>query len=254
MARSPGVTDKLVRLQNELNVASKMQQSILPTEFPDSDHCTIFANMEPAREIGGDFFDVFPLPGGRIGLAIADVSDKGVPAALFMMSSRTLLKGSAIGAMEPGPVLKEVNDLLTEENEAAMFVTTFYAVYTPETGQVDYANGGHNPPLVIHPDGSSTLLPGTDGMALGVFPGVEFGQSAISVSPGDFLVLYTDGVTEAMNADGEEFGMDRLQAVFSDSRPATTEEANKAVFKAVHDFAGETAQSDDITCVTVLQR
>ena len=199
-------------------------------------------------------FDVFPLPGERIALAIADVSDKGVPAALFMMSSRTLLKGAAIGAMDPGAVLKEVNDLLTEENEAAMFVTTFYAVYTPMTGQVDYANGGHNPPLVIHPDGSTTLLPRTDGLALGVFPGVEYGQSSVSLSPGDCLVLYTDGVTEAMNADGEEFGMDRLQSVFAETRPATAEEANQAVFKAVHDFAGETPQSDDITCVAVIQR
>ena len=246
--------DKLVRLQNELNVASKMQQSILPTEFPASEHCRIEAHMEPAREVGGDFFDVFPLPGGKIGLAIADVSDKGVPAALFMMSSRTLLKGSAIGAVEPGAVLKEVNDLLTEENEAAMFVTTFYAVYTPATGQLDYSNGGHNPPLIVHPDGTSTLLPGTDGLALGVFPGVNFGQSAAILAPNDLLVLYTDGVTEAMNADGEEFGMDRLQAVFSESPPATTEEANKAVFAAVHGFAGETPQSDDITCVTVMQR
>ncbi len=245
--------DQLVRLQNELTVASQMQQSILPTEFPASDHCEIFANMEPAREVGGDFFDVFPLPGGQIGLAIADVSDKGVPAALFMMSSRTLLKGSAIGAMAPGAVLKEVNNLLTEENEAAMFVTTFYAVYTPETGQVAYANGGHNPPLVVHPDGSSTLLPGTDGVALGVFPGIDFDQSASGLSSGDLLVLYTDGVTEAMNAEGEEFGMDRLQGVFSESRPETPEAANRAVFKAVHDFAGETPQSDDITCVTVLQ-
>jgi len=245
--------DKLVRLQNELNVASKMQQSILPTEFPDSDHCEIYANMEPAREVGGDFFDVFPLPGGQIGLAIADVSDKGVPAALFMMSSRTLLKGAAIGAMAPGSVLKEVNNLLTEENEAAMFVTTFYAVYTPETGHVAYANGGHNPPLVVHPDGSSTLLPGTEGVALGVFPGLDFDQSATGLSAGDLLVLYTDGVTEAMNAEGEEFGMERLQGVFSETRPDTPEAANKAVFEAVHEFAGETPQSDDITCVTVLQ-
>lgn len=245
--------DKLVRLQNELNVASKMQQSILPTEFPDSDHCEIYANMEPAREVGGDFFDVFPLPGGQIGLAIADVSDKGVPAALFMMSSRTLLKGAAIGAMAPGTVLKEVNNLLTEENEAAMFVTTFYAVYTPETGHVAYANGGHNPPLVVHPDGSSTLLPGTEGVALGVFPGLDFDQSATGLSAGDLLVLYTDGVTEAMNAEGAEFGMERLQGVFSETRPDTPEAANKAVFEAVHEFAGETPQSDDITCVTVLQ-
>ena len=246
--------DRLVKIQNELNVASDMQQSILPTMFPQSDHCDIFGNMESAREVGGDFYDVFSLPDGRIGLAIADVSDKGVPAALFMMSSRILMKGSAIGAMNPGTVLKEVNNLLSEENEKAMFVTAFYSVYTPDSGNLHYANGGHNPPLIIHPDGATTLLPNTNGIALGVFPDLEFDESDIRLSAGDLLVLYTDGVTEAMNADGEEFGMDRLEKVFSESRPDSTEAATSAIFDAVHDFAGETPQSDDITCITVLQK
>ena len=242
--------DKLVALQNELDVASKIQQSILPTEFPKHDDYEISANMEPARNVGGDFFDVLRLDRGRVGLAVADVSDKGVPAALFMMSSRTLLKGAAIGSSNPGEVLREVNELLDAENEAAMFVTVLYAVYDPETGSLNYANGGHNTPLIVHPDGSSDEFRLTGGIALGVAPNLEYEHDSITVAPGDTVFLYTDGVTEAMNADGEEFGMERLRATFATARPRSAQEANAAVFDAVSDFAGATPQSDDITCMT----
>ena len=244
--------DKLVALQNELHVASEMQQSILPTQFPDQPGCQMFGNMVPAREVGGDFFDIVNLEKGRIGLAIADVSDKGVPAALFMMSSRTLLKGTAIGVPNPGKVLTEVNELLEQDNEAAMFVTMFYAVFDPATGELAYANGGHNPPIIVHPDGRSTVLPQTDGIALGIMPDFEFAQNEITLSPGDTLVLYTDGVTEAMNSSGEEFEMDRLRAVFAGAQWGDARRANQAVFDAVHAFAGEAPQFDDITCLTLL--
>ena len=246
--------DKLVALQNELHVASEMQQSILPTQFPDQPSCQMFGNMVPAREVGGDFFDIVNLEQGRVGLAIADVSDKGVPAALFMMSSRTLLKGTAIGDPNPGRVLTEVNELLEQDNEAAMFVTMFYAVFDPANGQLIYANGGHNPPIIVHPDGSSTVLPQTDGIALGIMPDFDFTQNEITLSPGDNLVLYTDGVTEAMNSSGEEFEMDRLRAVFAGAQWGDAHRANQAVFDAVHAFAGETPQFDDITCLTLLYR
>ena len=242
--------DKLVALQNELDVASKIQQSILPTTFPRHPDYEISANMEPARNVGGDFFDVLRLDRGRVGLAVADVSDKGVPAALFMMSSRTLLKGAAIGTNNPGEVLQEVNELLDAENEAAMFVTVLYAVYDPETGKLTYANGGHNTPLLVHSDGSSDEFPLTGGIALGVAPGLEYEYDSITVEPGDTVFLYTDGVTEAMNSEGEEFGMDRLRATFATARPVGAEEANAAVFEAVSEFAGDTPQSDDITCMT----
>lgn len=244
--------DKLVALQNELHVASEMQQSILPTQFPDQPGCQMFGNMVPAREVGGDFFDIVNLEQGRVGLAIADVSDKGVPAALFMMSSRTLLKGTAIGDPNPGTVLTEVNELLEQDNEAAMFVTMFYAVFDPATGELAYANGGHNPPIIVHPDGRSTVLPQTDGIALGIMPDFEFAQNEITLSPGDILVLYTDGVTEAMNSRGEEFEMERLRAVFAGAQWGDARRANQAVFDAVHAFAGETPQFDDITCLTLL--
>ena len=243
--------DKLVALQNELNVASQIQQSILPTEFPRGSDFEIYASMEPARNVGGDFFDVLTLDAGLVGVAIADVSDKGVPAALFMMSSRTLLKGSAIGMGEPGQVLGEVNDLLHEDNDTGMFVTILYAVYSSSTGEFIYANGGHNSPLIVHPDGSSSLLPLTGGIALGVVPDMPYQQQSINLAPGDLVFLYTDGVTEAMNAEEEEFGVERLQGVFATNPPRDPREANEAVFKAVGDFAGDTPQSDDITCLAL---
>ena len=243
--------DKLVALQNELDIANQMQQSILPTAFPQSAEYGVFASMEPARNVGGDFFDVMRLDNGRIGLAIADVSDKGVPAALMMMSCRTQLKGAAIGNERPGEALAEVNNLLLEGNETAMFVTVFYVAYDPATGQFTYANGGHNPPLVVHADGSSETLPMTGGVALGLVPGLEYEQQTAELAPGDTLFLYTDGVTEAMNGDSEEFGMDRLQAVFAATPPEDARQVNEEVFRAVHAFAGDQAQSDDITCLTL---
>ncbi|MYA49937.1 MAG: SpoIIE family protein phosphatase [Chloroflexi bacterium] len=243
--------DKLVSLQRELDVASQMQQSILPTQFPQGDDFEVFGSMEPARNVGGDFFDVVQLDDGEIGLAIADVSGKGVPAALFMMSSRTLLKGSAIGLTDPGKVLREVNNLLAEDNESAMFVTVLYAVYNPATGHLSYANGGHNLPVIFHGDGSSTVLPYTDGLALAVLSGVEFVEGELTLAPGDTLVLYTDGVTEAMDAVNEEFGMERLRAVFAGGGPQDAEGANEAVFAAVREFVSGAPQSDDITCLTL---
>ena len=243
--------DKLVALQNELDVASKMQQAILPASFPEGENFQVYGNMAPARNVGGDFFDVINLENGKIGLAVADVSDKGVPAALFMMSSRTLLKGSAIGLGAPGDVLSEVNDLLTEDNETIMFVTLLYAVYDPHSGELVYANGGHTNPLLVHADGSSEELPLTGGVALGVMPGLEYRQDSATLVPGDTLVLYTDGVSEAMNHEGEEFGVERLRRIFVDQPPASAEIANEAILEAVADYAGDTAQSDDVTCLVL---
>ncbi len=243
--------DKLVALQNELDVASNMQQSILPTQFPKGPNFHVFGNMKPARSVGGDFYDIMRLDNGRIGLAIADVSDKGVPAALFMMSTRTLLKGAAIGTLKPGGVLREVNDLLNEDNEASMFVTVLYAVYDPANGTLTYANGGHNAPLVVHADGRSDLLPLTDGVALGLVPDMEYQEDTFTLSPGDTVVLYTDGVSEAMNGDDEEFGNERLLKIFASSPPTNSEEANQAILRAVEAFVGDAPQSDDITCLTL---
>ena len=241
--------DKLVALQNELDVARTMQQSILPVEFPGGPGYKVYGKMQAARNVGGDFFDVMHLNEGRVGLAVADVSDKGVPAALFMMSSRTLLKGAAIGHEDPGNVLREVNELLLENNPSAMFVTVLYAVYDPSTRTLTYANGGHDSPLVIHADGTSTLLPLTGGVVLGIAPDLEYGQNSVTLSPGDVVILYTDGVTEAMNGDDEQFGLNPLIKLFAADHPDDPEKATSVVFEAINAFAGDTPQSDDITCL-----
>ncbi len=243
--------DRLVTLENELNVAGKIQQSILPTEFPEGEDYAIYASMEPAREIGGDFYDVINLGPDRIGMAIADVSDKGVPAALFMMSSRTLLKGSAIGTYEPGDVLKEVNELLCEGNESMMFVTLLYAVYDLNTGKFTYANGGHTTPYVRRADGSVIALPLTGGVALGILDGLEYTQETFNVLPGDTIFLYSDGVSEAMNRSGEEFGLKRMAEILGSVPSSDPEVVTEAMFAAVREFAGNTPQSDDITCLTL---
>ena len=241
--------DKLVSLQNELDVATTIQQSILPTVYPETDGFDIFGSMEAARAVGGDFLLVESFVDGRVALAVADVSDKGVPAALFMMLSRTLLKGALRDGAPPGQVLEEVNDLLHEDNDTAMFVTLFCGIYDPHTGSLTYANGGHNPPLHVRADGSSEILPTTGGIALGVAPGFTFAEDAIELAPGETAVLYTDGVTEAVNETDEEFGMERLHELFAERPGMDARQGNAAVFDSVRAFAGDEPQFDDITCL-----
>ena len=176
--------ERLLELEHELGLASRMQRSILPTEFPREESHDVHGSMTPAHEVSGDFFDVIRLDGGRTGLAIADVSGKGVPAALFMMSSRTLLKGAAIGLGKPELVLREVNNLLHRDNESTMFVTMLYSVYDPATGTLTYANGGHCRPLLVTPEGRCEELPATRGIALGLMPDREYREVSIAIPPG----------------------------------------------------------------------
>ena len=144
-----------------------------------------------------------------------------------------------------------VNELLHEDNDTSMFVTVFYGSYNPRTGELIYANGGHNSPLLVRPDGTSSLLPLTDGIAVGLVPGIGYKQDTVVLAPGDLLILYTDGVTEAMNGDYEEFGIEPLQEIFAASPPKSAKEATETVFNAIKEFVGDTPQSDDITCLIV---
>ncbi len=244
--------DKLVVLQNELGVASQMQQSILPSHFPQGLGYRVFGHMTPARNVGGDFFDVIRLENDCLGLGIADVSDKGVSAALFMMSCRTLLKGAAIGAPGgPGEVLREVNNILNEDNETSMFVTLFYATYDPHSRVLTYANGGHNPPLLVHADGASELLPLTGGVALAIVPDLLYQQDSVTLAPDDTVIFYTDGVTEAINAEGDQFEVPRMQELFAAAPPKDPESVVMDLLDAVNTFAGDMPQFDDITCLAL---
>ena len=244
---------QLMSLRQELDIAAKMQQAILPRHWPSHDDFSLWGAMRSAKEVGGDFYDHFPLDGGKTGIVVADVSGKGVPAALFGMVSKTLLRATATqDAIAPGAVIASVNDVLCQDNESCMFVTVFYAVLDPGRGQLSYVNAGHPPPLLVHADGRTEFLPLTDGIALGVADGLLFEQQSIQLEPGDYVIIYTDGVTEAFNPDNEEFTEARLQPLFSESAAADVQDAVHRVIRAVDAFAAGAPQSDDITCLALL--
>ena len=241
--------DELVAIRRELGVAARMQESILPTDFPSDTRYEIHAAMTPALEVGGDFYDFFNLEDGRMGIVMADVSGKGVPAALFMMVSRTLMKGTAIGEPDPTKALAEVNQLLVESNEEAMFVTLFYASFDPSSGRVMFANGGHNLPYVIRQNGEVQQIDCESGVVLAVLPGFDFPGGSLDLEPGDAIFFYTDGITEAMNEVGEEFGDDALAEVLAEVAGSDAASFSDRVVAAVRQHAGEADQSDDITCL-----
>ena len=184
-------------------------------------------------------------------VVVADVSGKGVPAAFFMMVSRTLLKGTAIGEPDPSMCLEEVNELLVNENEESMFVTVFYATFDPDTGRTTYANAGHNLPFVIKSSGEVEQLASEPGLVLGIMPEFEFPKGSVTLEPGDAIFFYTDGVTEAMDEDGAELGETELAEVLRECAGHTAEDINVHVIRAVQEHAGGAPQSDDITCLTL---
>ncbi len=241
--------DQLVAIRRELGVAARMQESILPTAFPRDERYEMFASMTPALEVGGDFYDFFSLDGGRLGTVIADVSGKGVPAALFMMVSRTLMKGTAIGEPDPQHALGEVNQLLFESNEEAMFVTVFYASFNPASGLLNFANAGHNLPFLVRGNGEVQQIESDPGIVLGILPDFSFPGGSITLQPGDSVFFYTDGVNEAMNEVGEEFGDAALAEVLASAAGADARVMIDRVTDAVRVHAGKADQSDDITCL-----
>ena len=243
--------DRLVAITRELEVATQVQMSILPRDHARSETHEIQGMMIPAREIGGDFYNFFSLDDALIGLIIADVSGKGIPAALFTMVTQTLLKGAARNFTSPARCLSEVNELLAEDNETCVFVTVFYGILDLRDGTFRYCNGGHNPPRLIRGDSRVETLPTTGNVVLGVFPGHDYVDGEVRLAAGDALFLYTDGITEAQNAHHEEFGEERLDEKLSSLNQATAREVVNGMVDAVHLFAEDTPQSDDITCIAL---
>ncbi len=239
------------RVEAELEIARSLQLAMLPQDLPKNAGYTGKAAMVPAREMGGDFYDFFPIGDERLGLVIADVSGKGVPAAFFMAISRTILQGSARERRTPGQCLAAANELLCQQNPLDLFVTVFYGILDIETGELRYANGGHNPPLLARTDGTVASLPGTGGMAMGVMRGLTYKEDSVTLTPGDTLLLYTDGISEAMDRDGREFTEARLVNSMSESHRQSVEVVVSTVIDAVRNFVGDAPQSDDITCLVV---
>ena len=239
------------RMESELKIAHALQGAILPKMLPDNPTYSGHAVMTPAREMGGDFYDFFTLDDGRLSLVMADVSGKGVPAAFFMAIARTVMRAAAARHPTPGLCLQEVNNAICEQNPQDLFVTLFYGILDPDTGEFVYANAGHNPPFVVKRPGEVLPLPMTGGMAVGVMPGIPYNEDAVTLAPGDTMLLYTDGITEAMNVDQEEFTEARLEAVLAEGRDLPVDSVLENVTSAVVKFVGEAEQSDDITCIVL---
>jgi serine phosphatase RsbU (regulator of sigma subunit) len=246
--------NQLVAIRHELDIARHIQQSILPRTFPpfpERQDFEIFATMLPAREVGGDFYDFFLIDGERLGFVIGDVSDKGVPAALFMAISRTVLKSIALDGALPGECLERVNHLLCSDNRAEMFVTVCYGILNTRTGEIDYSNGGHDPPYLLRQDGSVERLASTGGTVLGMLEETCYSGRHVVLQPGDAIFLYTDGVTEAMDVAGNLFSEARLRAVLERCGAAPPEGIIRAVIDETSQHSNGAPQNDDITTLAI---
>lgn len=245
------------RIEEELEVGRNIQMSMLPSQPPRIDGWGFAAYFEAARQVGGDFYDLFPLPGepGRLGVVIADVSDKGVPAALFMTLSRTTIRNIALRGRAPAEVLSWANRYIQEDSQSDMFLSAFYAELNTETGQLTYANAGHNPPFLWRSAEAEFYRLPPSSPLLGVLPDLNITVSTVELNPGDVLILYTDGITDAVNSEYQEFGASRLEETMRrllQAEPHTNaDELRTIIATEVHDFAGDMTQYDDITLLVI---
>jgi sigma-B regulation protein RsbU (phosphoserine phosphatase) len=242
------------RITGELTIARDIQMNILPTGYPPlppRDRYDLRALIEPAKEVGGDFYDFFPIDGDRLCFVIADVSGKGIPAALFMAVSMTLLKATARRGLPPDEIFARVNDELSHDNRVNMFVTVFCGILNTATGEVVYANAGHNHPLLMGKSGEAHFLKTVNGLALGVMEDAPYRRESLRLKPGESLFLYTDGVTEAMNPSDELFSDDRLRREVEALVEVAPDTVATGIMARVKEFASGAPQSDDITIMVV---
>ena len=246
---------QLESLKGDLAIACEIQQAILPRRFPPFPEAVglldIAALMTPAKDVGGDFYDFFSIDDDHIGFLIADVSGKGIPAAIFMAVSRTLIRATGIRGGNPADCITYSNRLLATESVDCMFVTVFYAILNIRTGEVVYCNAGHNPPYMVKRSGEVVALPMSQDPMVGAIEGIEFHSQQLQLEKGDALVLFTDGVTEAMNSQNEEFGEERLEDKLRDVAFNDCQKIVDVIRDDVSDFAGEAEQSDDITILAL---
>ena len=249
---------KLTATQTELNVASRMQEAMLPSTFPpfpDRTEFDPFASMDPAREVGGDFYDFFMIDDDHLCTVIADVSGKGVPAALFMMMSRIVLKSCAMLVKSPAEILTKANEGICENNAAEMFVTVWLGILEISTGKLTAANAGHEYPMLRKREGERfEIFKDRHGFVIGGLEGSGYREYEIRMEPGTCLFVYTDGATDASNAQGEMFGMDRLKDAVNMDTAATPREICANVTLAVDRFVRETPQFDDLTMLCLEYR
>lgn len=250
-------TRKSARIESELNLANNIQAHMLPTIFPPYPECEeidLYASMSPAKEVGGDFYDFFMLDDRNIAFIVADVSGKGVPAALFMVIAKTLIKNETNMGCEPAEIFTKVNHMLCEGNDYNMFVTAWLGILNTETGILKYANAGHNAPLIKTGDGRYEYLKSKHGFVLAGMDGIRYKQCELQMNPGDTIFVYTDGVTEATNSEDELFGEERLQTYLNEHITDDVKSVVSGLKDEIYRFAGEREQFDDITMLILHYR
>ncbi len=251
------MTAEKERVGTELKLATRIQADMLPNKFPpfpDRHDFSIYASMTPAKEVGGDFYDFFFVDEDRLALVIADVSGKGIPAAMFMMMAKNMLQNQAAGGHSPREVLETVNKLLCENNEEKMFVTVWFGILDLSSGVLRAANAGHEYPILKRPGGPFEVLKDKHGFVLGGMKRMKYQEYELRLEPGSKLFVYTDGVAEAMNAGRELFGLDRTVEALNAAMDEPPEGILHAVDKAVADFVGEAEQFDDLTMLCIEYR
>ena len=238
------------RVDTELSMASEIQQSHLPdphTTFSERTDFDIFATMTPAREIGGDYYDFFMVDDDHLCLLIADVSDKGVPAALFMMSSQSMIKSEAMRGSSPGKLLESVNQLICENNPKDMFVTVWLGLLELSTGKLTYVNAGHEYPILKKPNGAFKLFKDMHGMVVGAMDTVKYREYELDLKPGSKLFVYTDGLAEAVGEEKEQFGVDRIVDALNKNPEGSPQQLLETVRNEVDTFVHGAEQFDDLT-------
>ena len=244
------ITAEKERINTELTLATKIQADMLPhvfPAFPERKEFELFANMDPAKEVGGDFFDFFLVDDDHLCITIADVSGKGIPAALFMMASKILLKNNAMTGKGPAEILTDVNAAICANNREQMFVTIWLGILEISTGRLTAANAGHEYPVLMRAGKDFELYRDKHGFVIGGMEGAEYSQYELQLNPGDKLFLYTDGVTEATDANKELFGSGRMIAVLNERKDTSPTQMLEGVRRAVDDFVKEAEQFDDLT-------
>jgi serine phosphatase RsbU (regulator of sigma subunit) len=239
------------RLEHEVQLARQIQQTFLPDHLPEFPGWDLAATWLTARQVGGDFYDVFELPGRRLGLFIADVSDKGIPAAIFMAVTRTLVRAVVYDTPSPAETMRRVNALIIPDNKQSMFVTAVYGVLSLKSGEFTYANAGHNPPIWI--GGANRKLESLHrtGPALGIIEDLLVEEQTITLGPDDFILLYTDGLTEAFSPEDDIYGEERLQQLLKTTEMLSARGVLNAIEASVNHFMGPLPAADDLTMLAV---
>ncbi len=239
------------RLERELQVAAEIQLSILPDKLPRADDFDFGARILPARQVGGDFYDVFPVAGGRIGVLIGDVADKGVPSALFMARAHALIMAEADRGFSSGEVMQSVNRHITRLQKSTQFVTVLYGILDLKTHEFSYARAGHEPPLMLQPGGAVERLPHAAGMALGLWDTITLDTHSVTLPPGSTLLLFTDGMTDCRDPNSEAFGLERIKSVFATLPNVNAQKVCDELLATLINYQSGSKQDDDVTLVAI---